>query len=469
MKIYENSERRDMFERLTERLHRSFRNLIGQGSLTAENMQGMLNEVKEALIEADVALSVVQEFVESIRAEAMGIEIAKHLSPGQEVLKIVQKKLVALLGEEVEPLRLQSNALTVVLMAGLQGSGKTTSVAKLSKWLKDRQHQKVLVASADIYRPAAIDQLKTLAQEVGVDFFPSDPSQEPLAIAKAALSEAKKAYYDVLIIDTAGRLHIDEAMMLEIKQIHGAIHPHETLFVVDGMTGQDAAKTAKAFGEALSLTGVVVTKLDGDARGGAILSVKHITQQPIKFVGMGEKIEALEPFYPDRMASRILGMGDMLSLIEELERKVDKEEADKLAKKLAKGTFDLEDFRSQLLQMQSMGGVMGLMDKLPGVSALPQEIKSKANDTALLQMVSIINSMTKKERRRPQIINGSRKRRIATGSGTQIQDVNKVLKQFDQMLKMMEKMTKKGGMAKMMKALQGKMPNKGDLPSGGFF
>ena len=458
-----------MFERLTERLHRSFRNLIGQGSLTAENMQGMLNEVKEALIEADVALPVVQQFIESIRSDAVGIEIAKHLSPGQEVLKIVSDKLVLLLGKQIEPLRLQENSLTVVLMAGLQGSGKTTSVAKLSNWLKDRQIKKVLVASADVYRPAAIDQLKTLAEEVGVDFFSSNPSQQPVDIAKQALSEAKKSYYDVLIIDTAGRLHIDDAMMHEIKQIHATINPHETLFVVDGMTGQDAAKTAKAFGEVLPLTGIVVTKLDGDARGGAILSVKHVTQKPIKFVGMGEKIDALEPFYPDRMASRILGMGDVLSLIEELERKVDKEQADKLARKVAKGTFDLEDFRSQLLQMQSMGGIMGLMDKLPGVGALPPEIKSKVNDGAMLQMICIINSMTKKERRRPQIINGSRKRRIAIGSGTQIQDVNKVMKQFDQMLKMMEKMTKKGGMAKMMKSLQDRMPNKGNLPPGGFF
>ncbi len=462
-----------MFERLTERLHRSFRNLIGQGSLTAENMQGMLNEVKEALIEADVALPVVQAFIESIQAEAIGLEIAKHLSSGQEVLKIVSDKLVALLGEQVEPLKLQTNALTVVLMAGLQGSGKTTSVAKLSKWLKERQHKKVLVASTDIYRPAAIDQLKTLAQEVGVHFFPSDPSQKPIDIAKLALSEAKKAHYDVLIIDTAGRLHIDKDMMDEIKHIHAAIEPHETLFVVDGMTGQDAAKTAKAFGEALLLTGIVITKLDGDARGGAILSVKYLTQKPIKFIGTGEKSDALEPFYPDRMASRILGMGDMLSLIEELERKIDKEQADKLAKKVAKGTFDLEDFKTQLLQMQSMGGIAGLMDKLPGMSALPQEVKLKAsdksNDKALIQMVSIINSMTIKERRRPQIINGSRKRRIAMGSGTQIQDINKVIKQFDQMLKMMEKMTKKGGMAKMMKTLQSKMPNKGNLPPGGLF
>jgi signal recognition particle subunit SRP54 len=458
-----------MFERLTERLHRSFRNLIGQGSLTAENMQGMLNEVKEALIEADVALLVIDQLIDSIRAEAVGVEIAKHLSSGQEILKIVNSKLVELLGTQVEPLKLQTNSLTVVLMAGLQGSGKTTSVAKLSKWLKERQSKKVLIASADIYRPAAIEQLRTLAYEVGIDFFPSINTQSPVEIAKLALSEAKKAHHDVLIIDTAGRLHIDAAMMEEIKQIHAAITPHETLFVVDGMTGQDAAKTAKAFGEALPLTGVVVTKLDGDTRGGAILSVKYITQKPIKFIGTGEKADALEPFYPDRMASRILGMGDMMSLIEELERKVDKEQADKLAKKVAKGTFDLEDFRTQLLQMQNMGGMMGLMDKLPGMSAIPQDIKSKANDKALLQMVSIINSMTMKERKRPKIINGSRKRRIAMGSGTQIQDINKVIKQFEQMLNMMEKMTKKGGMAKMMKSLQARMPNKGGLPPGGFF
>lgn len=458
-----------MFESLTEKLNRTFRHLIGRGKLTEENMQETLKEVRNALLDADVALEVVNDFIKQILQSAMGLEISKHLSPSQELLKIINEKLVQLMGGACAEINFNAAPPIVVLMAGLQGSGKTTSLAKLAKWLKERQKKSVLVTSCDVYRPAAIHQLEVLAKEVGVNFYPSESNQKPVTIAENAILEAKKQFIDVVLIDTAGRLHIDEAMMAEIKQIHAAIRPAETLFVVDGMTGQDAAKTAKAFNEALPLTGVVVTKLDGDARGGAILSVRHMTGgKPIKFIGVGEKIEALEPFYPDRMASRILGMGDILSLIEELERKVDKAEAEKLAKKVVKGSFDLEDFRSQLVQMQSMGGLMGLMDKMPGMGGMSQTVKDKMDDKILVQMVAIINSMTRKERRRPLIINGSRKRRIALGSGTDIQDVNRLLKQFSQMQKMMEKMSKKGGMARMLKGLQGRLPKDGSLPPGGF-
>jgi signal recognition particle subunit SRP54 len=344
------------------------------------------------------------------------------------------------------------------MMAGLQGSGKTTTVAKLSRWLKETKKKSVLITSADIYRPAAIDQLKTLAAEVGVDFFPSDPSQDPVDIAAGALQQARTQSADVVIIDTAGRLHIDEQMMVEIKRLHAAINPVETLFVVDSMTGQDAANTAKAFNDALPLTGVVLTKTDGDARGGAALSIRHITGKPIKFLGVGEKTTALEPFYPDRMASRILGMGDVLSLIEQVEQKVDREEAEKLARKVQKGKgFNLEDFRSQLQQMQNMGGLTSLLDKMPGMSGVPDAVKNQMNDKQMRRLEAIINSMTPHERRFPQVIKGSRKKRIAQGSGTEVQDVNRLLKQFTQMQKMMKKMSK-GGMAKMMRGMKGKMP-----------
>jgi signal recognition particle subunit SRP54 len=343
-------------------------------------------------------------------------------------------------------------------MAGLQGSGKTTTVAKLSRWLKETRKKSVLVASGDIYRPAAIDQLRTLAAEVGVEFFPSDPKQDPVVIAKAAVDYAAKHAKDVLIFDTAGRLHIDEAMMTEIQRLHAALNPVETLFVVDSMTGQDAANTAKAFNDALPLTGVVLTKTDGDARGGAALSVRHITGKPIKFLGVGEKTTALEPFHPDRVASRILGMGDVLSLVEEVQRKVDHQEAARLAKKITKGKgFDLEDFRDQLRQLQSMGGMASIMDKLPGMSQIPEHLKNQVNDKEFKRMEAIVNSMTPGERRHPDIIKGSRKRRIAAGSGTQVQDVNRMLKQFDQMQRMMKQMSK-GGMAKMLRGLKGRMP-----------
>ncbi len=383
----------------------------------------------------------------------------RSLSPGQVFVKIVNDELVAVMGDEDNSLNLNSQPPVVILMAGLQGAGKTTSVAKLARFLKERQKKSVMVASADVYRPAAIEQLKTLASDVEAKFFPSDASQDPVAIAQAAVAQAKLEYVDVVIIDTAGRLHIDDDMMGEIKRIHAAINPTETLFTVDSMTGQDAANTAKAFNEALPLTGVILTKTDGDARGGAALSIRHITGKPIKFMGVGEKTTALEVFHPDRIVSRILGMGDVLSLVEEAQRKIDTDSAEKLANKLKKGKgFDLEDFRDQLQQMSKMGGIGTLMDKLPGMGQIPDAVKNQANDKELVRMEAMINSMTPKERRRPELIKGSRKKRIAAGSGTQIQDVNRLLKQFSQMQKMMKKMGQKGGMAKMMRGLGGKLP-----------
>ena len=454
-----------MFENLTDRLTKAFRNMVGR-KLTEDNMKETLKEVENALLEADVAYDVVQSFVQEVKAASVGLEITKELTPAQMLVKVVNDKLTSLMGEAAVELNLSAQPPVVILMAGLQGSGKTTSAAKLSKWLKERMKKSVLLASADVYRPAAIDQLRTLANETNTAFFENEALTDPVKIAQAAVEAAKKQFLDVVIIDTAGRLHIDDVMMDEIKAIHRVTQPTETLFVVDGMTGQDAANTARAFNDALPLTGVIVTKLDGDARGGAILSIRQITGgKPIKFVGMGEKVEALEPFYPDRIASRILGMGDILSLVEELERKVDKEQADRLAKKLSKGkSFDLEDFRQQLLQMKNMGGVASLIDKIPGVATLPQEVKSRANDSQLYQMLAVIDSMTAKERRRPQLIQGSRKRRIAQGSGTSIQEVNRVLKQFDQMQKMMKKISKKGGLARMMRGAKG-LQNL--LPGGG--
>lgn len=445
-----------MFENLTERLSKTFRNMVGR-KLSDENMKETLQEVENALLEADVALEVVKQFVSDVREAAVGLEVTQSLSPAQMLVKVVSDKLTDLMGGQVDGLNLSAKPPAIVLMAGLQGSGKTTTVAKLSKWLKERMNKSVLLVSADVYRPAAIEQLRTLAKETDSAFFENGEISDPVKIATAAIEAAKKQFMDVVIIDTAGRLHIDAAMMTEIKEIHKATQPVETLFVVDGMTGQDAANTAKAFNEALPLTGVIVTKLDGDARGGAILSIRQITGgKPVKFVGMGEKVDALEPFYPDRIASRILGMGDILSLVEELERKVDKEQADRLAKKLSKGKgFDLEDFRQQIIQMKNMGGIASLMDKMPGMATLPAEVKSKANDKSLYVMLAVIDSMTAKERRRPQLIQGSRKRRIAFGSGTTIQDVNRVLKQFDGMQKMMKKMSKKGGLAGMMRGVKG--------------
>ena len=448
-----------MFENLTERLSRTLRNVSGRGRLTEENIKDTLREVRMALLEADVALPVVRDFVARVKERAVGQEVAKSLSPGQAFIKIVHGELVSVMGEANEQLNLAAQPPAIILMAGLQGAGKTTTVGKLAKLLKERHKKKVLVVSADVYRPAAIKQLETLANDIAVDFFPSDVTQKPVAIATAAIDQARKKFYDVVIVDTAGRLHVDTEMMAEIQDLHATIKPVETLFVVDAMTGQDAANTAKAFNEALPLTGVILTKADGDARGGAALSVRYITGKPVKFIGMGEKTDALEPFHPDRLASRILGMGDVLSLIEEVERTVDKEKAAKLASKVKSGKgFDLEDFREQLAQMRNMGGMMGMLDKLPGVSGLPDDVKGKIDDKLTHRMEAIISSMTPAERRNPEIIKGSRKRRIAAGSGMQIQDVNRLLKQFDQMQRMMKKISGKGGMRKLMSGMKNMMP-----------
>ncbi|MCB2428096.1 signal recognition particle protein [Methylophaga pinxianii] len=448
-----------MFDSLSDRLAGSLKKLRGQGRITEDNIKETLREVRMALLEADVALPVVREFIERVKERAMGQDVMRSLSPGQVFVKIVNDELVAVMGDEDNSLNLNSQPPVVILMAGLQGAGKTTSVAKLARFLKERHKKSVMVASADVYRPAAIEQLKTLATDVEAKFFPSDASQDPVVIAQAAVAQAKLEYVDVVIIDTAGRLHIDDDMMSEIKRIHAAINPVETLFTVDSMTGQDAANTAKVFNEALPLTGVILTKTDGDARGGAALSIRHITGKPIKFMGVGEKTTALEVFHPDRIVSRILGMGDVLSLVEEAQRKMDAGSAEKLANKLKKGKgFDFEDFRDQLQQMSKMGGLTSLMDKLPGMGQLPDSVKNQANDQELVKMEAMINSMTPKERRRPELIKGSRKKRIAAGSGTQIQDVNRLLKQFSQMQKMMKKMGQKGGMAKMMRGLGGKLP-----------
>ncbi len=452
-----------MFDNLTDRLGQSLKRIRGQARLSEENIKEAMREVRMALLEADVALPVVREFIERVKERAQGQEVIKSLTPGQALVKVVQDELVTVMGEANETLNLAATPPAVIMMAGLQGAGKTTTVAKLSKWLAENEKKKVMVVSVDVYRPAAIDQLQTLANEVGAEFFPSEVSQSPLAIAEAALAEAKTRFMDVLIVDTAGRLHVDDEMMEEISQLHKAINPVETLFVVDSMTGQDAANTAKAFNEQLPLTGVILTKTDGDARGGAALSIRQITGKPIKFLGVGEKIDALEPFYPDRVASRILGMGDILSLVEEAERKVDKVKAEKLAQKIKKGKgFDLEDFRDQLLQMSNMGGIGAMMDKLPGMSNVPSEVKSKANDKEMDKLVTLINSMTPQERRFPAVINGSRKRRVAAGSGLQIQDVNRLLKQHKQMQKMMKKVSK-GGLKNMMRGMGGMMP-KGGMP-----
>jgi len=447
-----------VFDSLSDRLARTVRNLRGRGRLTEENIDEALREVRMALLEADVALPVVREFVDHIRERAVGREVLQSLTPGQTLIKVVHDELTALMGEANEELDLSTRPPAVILMAGLQGSGKTTSVAKLARWLKERKHKSVLVASADVYRPAAIDQLKTLAHEVGVEFFPSDPSEAPVTIARNALEHGRKRLTDVVLIDTAGRLHVDAEMMDEIRELHAVLDPVETLYVADSMTGQDAANSAKAFNEALPLTGVILTKADGDARGGAALSIRNITGKPIKFLGVGEKSGALEPFHPERVASRILGMGDVLSLVEEVERTVDREKAEKIARKVKKGKgFDLEDFRDQLQQMRGMGGIASLMDKLPGLPNIPEAAKNQVGDKELRRTEAIINSMTRHERRRPELIKGSRKRRIAAGSGTQIQDVNRLLKQFTQMQKMMKKMSK-GGMARAMRGFKGGMP-----------
>jgi signal recognition particle subunit SRP54 len=443
-----------MFDNLTDRLSNTLKKIRGQGRLTEDNIKETLREVRIALLEADVALPVVTDFIDRVKAGALGQEVQSSLTPGQSLIKLVQAELIKVMGEANEGLNLRMNPPAIILMAGLQGAGKTTTVAKLGRWLKENQKKKVGVVSADVYRPAAIKQLEMLAGELDLEFFPSDASQKPVDIANNAIEAARKKFLDVVIIDTAGRLHIDDEMMGEIKELHAAIKPIETLFVVDSMTGQDAAVTAKAFNDALPLTGVILTKADGDARGGAALSIRHITGKPIKFIGVGEKTNALEPFYPDRLASRILGMGDMLSLIEEIEQKVDKEKAEKLARKIQKGkSFDLEDFREQLLQMQNMGGVNTLLDKLPGIHAVPTEMKDQINDKMLARQIAVINSMTMQERRFPDLIKGNRKKRIAAGCGQELHDVNRILKQFLMMQKMMKKF-KTGNMANMMRGIK---------------
>ncbi|MFE8072638.1 signal recognition particle protein [Marinobacteraceae bacterium S3BR75-40.1] len=452
-----------MFENLQDRLSGSLRKITGQAKLTDDNIKETLREVRMALLEADVALPVVKDFIEGVRQRAVGQEVQRSLTPGQVFVKIVQTELERVMGKANEDLNLATKPPAVIMMAGLQGAGKTTTVAKLARYLKERKKKSVMVVSADVYRPAAIRQLETLASEVGVKFHPSQADQDPVAIAEGAIEAARKQFADVLIVDTAGRLHVDETMMGEIRRLHERIKPIETLFTVDAMTGQDAANTAKAFNDALELTGVVLTKTDGDARGGAALSVRHITGKPIKFLGIGEKTDALEPFHPERVASRILGMGDVLSLIEEAERKLDHKKAEKLTKKIKKGkSFDLNDFRDQLQQMKQMGGIASLMDKLPGMGQMKQMAEQQVNDKSMGRLEAIICSMTPQERRYPDVINNSRKRRIASGSGTQIQDVNRLLKQHKQMQKMMKKFGKKGGMANMMRGMKGMMP-----PGGG--
>lgn len=455
-----------MFETLTERLSQTLANITGRAKLTDENIQSTLREIRRALLEADVALPVVAEFVEKVRMRAIGQEVSRSLSPGQVFTKIISDELTRVMGNESDALDLSVQPPAVILLAGLQGSGKTTTAAKLALWLKQREKKSVMLVSADVYRPAAIEQLAVLAKEAEVSFHDSSPDQKPVDIVSAALSSAKRQFADVLIVDTAGRLHIDEQMMDEIQHLHTILQPVETLFIVDSMTGQDAATTALAFNETVPLTGVILTKADGDARGGAALSVRSITGKPIKFMAVGEKIDALEAFYPDRIASRILGMGDVLSLIEEAEQKVDKKKASRFARKMSRGKkFDLSDFRDQIQQMNNLGGVANLLDKMPGMGNMANAAQEKINDRMFVQMEAIINSMTPKERRYPDNINGSRKRRIAGGSGTQIQDINRLLKQHKQMQKMMHKLTRKGGMANMMRGMKGALPpGRGGFP-----
>ncbi|HNR91550.1 MAG TPA: signal recognition particle protein [Dokdonella sp.] len=454
-----------MFESLSQRLSATVDRLRGRGRLTEANIRESMREVRIALLEADVALPVVQALIQRVQVRAIGQEVMKSLTPGQALIKVVRDELTLVMGSVNTDLNLAAAPPAVVLMAGLQGAGKTTTVAKLARFLRERKKKKVMVVSCDVYRPAAIEQLRTLAEQVEVLFHPSEGGQDPVAIARSALDAAKKNFADVLIVDTAGRLHVDAAMMDEIKALHGFLDPIETLFVVDAMTGQDAATTAKAFAEALPLTGVVLTKTDGDARGGAALSVRYVTGRPIKFIGAGEKTDALEPFHPDRIAQRILGMGDVLSLVEEVERKVDQEKVQKLAEKVIKGKrFDLNDMRTQLEQMLSMGGMASLMDKLPGMGGLSEQVKSKVNDREVQRMIAIINSMTKKERRHPDLLNGSRRARVARGSGMQPADVNRLLKQYQQMEKMMAKIGS-GGVKGLMRQMKGAM---GGLGGGGF-
>lgn len=447
-----------MFQNLSSGFNKIIKNLSGRGRLTDTNISDTLREVRIALLEADVALPIVKEFINQVRSQALGKRVVDNINPGQAFVKIVNDELTTLMGEKNDSLTLNTQPPAIILLAGLQGSGKTTTAAKLASWLMTKEKKKVMLTSVDIYRPAAITQLATLAQQIQADYFPSTAEQKPLDIVQQAMKAAKQSQADVLIIDTAGRLHVDQDMMTEIKELYKASNPIETLFVVDSMTGQDAVNSAKAFNDALALTGIILTKADGDARGGAALSIRHITGKPIKFIGVGEKIHALEAFHPDRIASRILGMGDIVSLVEEAEQKIDKAQADKIIKKIKKGGgFDLEDFLEQLQQMKKMGGIASLMSKIPGIANVPQAAKDQVSDDAFKKTEAIIYSMTPKERRFPAVIKGSRKLRIAKGSGNDVQDVNRLLKQFEQMQKMMKKM-KGGGMMQMMRNMKGMMP-----------
>ncbi len=458
-----------MFESLSSRLSTTIDRLRGRARLTESNIRESLREVRIALLEADVALPVVQALIQRIQVRAVGQEVLKSLTPGQSLVKVVRDELTAVMGTANTDLNLSTAPPAIVLMAGLQGAGKTTTVAKLGKFLKERKKKKVMVVSADVYRPAAIEQLRVLAEQVDVLFHPSSGDQDPVAIAKSALDAARKNFADVLIVDTAGRLAIDAQMMDEIKRLQSSLNPIETLFVVDAMTGQDAATTAKAFSDALPLTGVILTKTDGDARGGAALSVRYITGRPIKFIGVSEKPDGLDAFYPDRVAQRILGMGDVLSLVEQVEQNVDREKAQKLAEKVIKGKrFDMNDMRDQMQQIISMGGAASMMDKLPGMGGINENLKAQVNDKQVHRMIAIINSMTKKERRHPDLLNGSRKARVARGSGTQPSDVNRLLKQFMQMEKMMSKLSS-GGLKGLMRQMGAAMKGMGGggLPPGG--
>ena len=454
-----------MLDNLTNRFSKVFKNIRGQAKLTEDNIKEALREVRLALLEADVALPVVKEFVNNVKEKALGQEVTGSLTPDQAFIGVVNQALIELMGKENSSLDLAAVPPAIVLMAGLQGAGKTTTVGKLARLLKNEQKKKVLVVSADVYRPAAIEQLRLLAEQVGIDFFPSDSGQKPVEIAAAAVDYAKKHFYDVLMVDTAGRLAIDEEMMNEIKALHAAVNPVETLFVVDAMLGQDAVNTAQAFNEALPLTGVILTKMDGDSRGGAALSVRQITGKPIKFIGVGEKITGLEPFHPDRIASRILGMGDVLSLIEDVQKGIDEEAAAKMAKKLQKGKgFDLNDFKEQIQQMRNMGGLESLMSKMPGeLGQISKQIPEGTAEKAMGKVEAIINSMTPKERANPALLKASRKRRIAAGAGTSVQEVNKLLKQFEQSQQMM-KMFSGSGMAKLMRMAKGIKGMKGMFP-----
>jgi len=445
-----------MFDNLTGRLQVTLKRLRGEGRLTEENTRDALREVRVALLEADVALPVVKEFIEHVRLRAQGQEVVASLTPGQALIKVVHDELVELMGK---PESLQvAPPPAVILVAGLQGAGKTTSVGKLARFIVDRHKKTVLLASTDVYRPAAIEQLKRLATQVGVEFFPSSSGEEPVDIAKGAVAEARRRLIDVVLIDSAGRLHVDAEMMDEIRAVHAAVQPLETLFVVDSMTGQDAVNTAKAFNDALPLTGVILTKTDGDARGGAALSLRKVAGKPIKFLGVGEGMQALEVFDAQRVASRILGMGDVLSLVEQAYEAADQEKSQVLAKKLAKGKgFDLDDFRDQLMQMEKMGGLASVVDKLPGMREVPDHVRAQMNDKQTARLVAIINSMTPGERRNPDVIRGSRKRRIAAGSGTQVQEVNRLLKQYDEMQRMMKSFGK-GGLGRLLQGMKGKLP-----------